>query len=134
MELQHIEYCEDCARKILSEWKGWPHKQAVPILPEMKDGSCSVCGSRNVLVNNRITWFNYHGAFNTGLPDYWLLEIDGARTKWGYPYYGKCTCVHCKSPAILSEMRFPNGKQEFKCNCENCGVMRAANNAAQPTR
>jgi len=126
MEQQFTEYCEDCARKVLPEWKGWPHKQAVPMLPEMEGGTCPECGSTDSVASNRITWFNYHGEFNTGLPDYWLLEINGERTKWGYPYYGKCTCVRCKGAAVLSQMRFPNGKQEFNCNCGQCGVTRAA--------
>jgi hypothetical protein len=126
MEQKNTQYCEGCAKKILSEWKGWPHKQVVPTLPEMLEGTCPVCGRLNSLAAERITWFNYHGEYNTGLPDYWLLEIDGERKKWGHPYHGECACSQCGTSAVLSEMRFPNGKQEFKCNCSKCGVVRAA--------
>jgi len=122
MEQQTIQYCEECAKKMLPVWKGWPHKQAVPMLPRIKGGSCLKCGGNTCLANESITWFNFHSEYNTGLPDYWLLEINGSRKKWGRPYYGECTCSKCGEPSILSEMKFPNGQQEFKCNCKQCGV------------
>ena len=85
MENQIIQYCEDCAKQILQTWKGWPHKKAIPVLPKIVGSVCENCGGNNILENNRITWFNYHGEYSTGLPEYWLLKIDGERTKWGCP-------------------------------------------------
>lgn len=128
MKQQIIKYCEICARRIISEWRGWPHKQVLPDIPKIENGLCTDCGNSSSLASERITWFNFHSEFNTGLPDYWLLEIDGARTKWGHPYYGECKCIKCSEKAVLSEMKFPNGKHEFKCNCSQCGVQKADNN------
>lgn len=122
MEQQTINYCEVCATGIIGSWKGWPHKQAIPILPKIEGESCPSCDGAKSIVNKRITWFNYHSEYSTGLPDYWLLEVDGSRKKWGHPYYGECKCPKCGKASILSEMKFPNGKQEFKSNCPQCGV------------
>jgi len=127
MTEQAIQYCQQCARRILEEWKGWPHKNPIPLLPKIVEGKCAICGNSAGLDNSRITWFNYHGEYNTGLPDYWLLVIDGDRTKWGKPYYGECVCPICGKPAVLSEMNYPNGKHELKSNCTRCGVNNAVN-------
>ena len=120
-----VQYCELCAKDILQGWKGWPHKDPVPLLPRIYCDKCEKCGSSAVLENNRITWFNHHGAYSTGLPDYWLLVVDDGLTKWGKPYYGICNCSQCDGEAILSEMNYPNGEHEFKCNCGTCGVQEA---------
>ena len=44
-----------------------------------------MCGNAAVLLSNRIAWLNYHGPYNTGLPDYWLLVINEIPNKWGLP-------------------------------------------------
>lgn len=113
MEFQSIEYCNDCAEKSLAQWKGWPHKQAVPLLQKVLNGACVDCGGgNNILKSKKITWFNYHSEYNGGLPDYWLLEINGSRTKWGSPYFSECRCIRCGTVSPLSEMRFPNGRRQ----------------------
>jgi len=122
-----VDYCLKCSADILNGWQGWPHKVAVPLLPQMVHGHCTVCDGIDVLHSDRITWFNYHSDFNTGLPDYWLLKINGERTKWGLPYLSECECRKCGGRAIVSEMNYPNGKYETKSNCEACGVLRCRN-------
>ena len=116
-------YCFHCSVDILSAWKGWPHKDTLPILPVLRDGHCAHCSNSKALSGERITWFNYHSEFSTGLPDYWLLKIDGERTKWGHPYLRDSDCPRCGVPAIISEMNYPNGKHELKVNCGACGVI-----------
>lgn len=117
-----MKFCHDCARTALTKWKGWPHRAPIPLLQKMARGVCVECGSRDVLESNRIRWRNVHGEFNTGLPDYWLLEIDGDGGKWGYPYYSESCCGSCGQVSITSQMCYPNGRSEFKSNCESCGV------------
>lgn len=127
MTKQAIQYCEQRAQGIVKEWKGWPHKKPIPLLPIVVGGKCEKCSGSIVLDKSRITWFNYHGEYNTGLPDYWILVIDGEHTKWGEPYYSECTCPKCGARAILSEMKYPNDKHEFKSNCSVCGIRNADN-------
>jgi hypothetical protein len=126
MDHQEIAYCDQCSQPILAAWKGWPHKDAIPLLPKLVNGKCEQCGSEKPLGNGLITWFNYHSEYSTGLPDYWLLIVDGERTKWGNPYYSEGKCSKCDAVAIISEMKFPNGKRELKSNCISCGVLNSA--------
>jgi hypothetical protein len=76
-------------------WRGKDReKLRLPDLPRLRDGRCPECGSTEALVPDRIYYRNYHGPFNTGLPDYFVLEIvetaDSQRyachRKWGNPY------------------------------------------------
>jgi hypothetical protein len=120
---QPISYCSSCSQELLAKWKGWPHKNAIPVLPRLEDGVCVECGGDQALNNSRITWFNFHNEYNAGLPDYWLLVVDGERIKWGKPYLGETKCTKCGSQAVLSEMNYPNGKRETKLNCSNCGIL-----------
>ena len=122
MTAQEFHYCENCSKDILAEWKGWPHKNAIPRLPTVTAGKCEECGESGILSSNRITWLNYHSEYSTGLPDHWLLVIDGDRTKWGRPYYAEACCPTCGHRTIVSEMKYPNGKCELKHNCDDCGV------------
>ena len=122
MEHQEIDYCAQCSLSILAEWRGWPHKDAVPQLPRLGAGKCKQCGNDEALDNSHITWFNYHSEHSTGLPDYWLLVVDSELNDWGKPYYAESTCSRCDTVAIISEMNFPNGKHELKVNCSRCGV------------
>ena len=119
-----MKFCRQCSQAILAGWKGWPHKDAVPLLPRMSDGHCETCGGEQALNNEDIIWLNYHSKYNTGLPDYWLLKI-GIPNKWGRPYLSEGECPRCKSRTIISEMIFPNGKRETKHNCEKCGIRQA---------
>lgn len=117
-----IAYCASCSVDALNGWMGWPHRDAVPLLPALRDGACPACGGSKPLVADQVQWFNYHGAGNTGLPDYWLLRVGDARPKWGSPYHSAGTCPTCGAPSIISEMRFPNGELEYRHNCARCGV------------
>ena len=94
-----------CATRILASWQGWRHKDVVPLLPRLESGYCESCGGSAPLNSERITWYNYHGQYNTGLPDYWLLKIEGERTNWGLGYlYG---FKHERSwNAIINTYRF----------------------------
>lgn len=135
MESETHTYCRPCSQTILSKWKGWPHRDVVPLLPlvtvRQSNASatnndyddCPVCGGTNDTVfNSMIKWLNVHGPYNTGLPDYWLLVISDNKSKWGLPYYAETMCPRCKQRAVVSEMRYPNDDHEIAYNCANCGV------------
>jgi hypothetical protein len=124
VEHDSVIYCLPCSKVILESWKGWPHKKAVPALPHIDGNQCEKCDSSQSLSGHKITWFNYHSEFNTGLPDYWLLEIDGERIKWGKPYLGQEECPKCGTIAIVSEMNYPSGRRELKINCTRCGLVK----------
>src|SRR5919201_6176588 len=87
--------CLRCAEPALRAWKGWPHRDAIPVLPCLEAGTCPNCGGTEELQSSRVTWFNYHREYSTGLPDYWLLVPDGKRVKWGRPYYSEGRCPKC---------------------------------------
>jgi hypothetical protein len=84
----------------------------------------------------RINWHNYHRQYNTGLPDFWLLQLDDDSLKrhWGLPYYTEARCPKCRARAIVSEMKFPNGDRELKVNCQRCGVVPLAPKRSPPDR
>lgn len=117
-----MDYCKDCSIDIINLWKGWPHKNAIPLLPRIIGESCGVCNNNNKLNNEEIVWHNHHGEYNTGLPDYWLILIESSKNKWGLPYFSEGTCPRCNSRTIISEMNYPNGKRETKHNCKKCGI------------
>lgn len=116
-------YCNKCAQKILKEWKGWPKKDVIPLLPRMLNDICEVCGHEDKLHPSSILWFNYHSEFSTGLPDYWLLIVQQQKNKWGHPYYYENDCPKCNARAIISLMNYPNGSSEMFYNCEKCGIL-----------
>jgi len=124
VESRSTTYCEACGRRLLAQWKAWPHKTAVPILPALIDGACAECGSSNELSSERIHWENVHGPYNTGLPDNWLLQIDTGNESWGRPYYSELACPRCGGRTIVSEMKFTTGRGELMHNCPVCGVLR----------
>jgi len=117
-------YCLPCAEQQLAEWEGWPLKQAVPLLPRLLDGTCEACGAggRAQLPSHCLGWINIHALNNTGLPNYW--KILTTATRWGCPYYGETTCPRCAGRAIVSQMIFPGGSQDFAGSCDNCGLVR----------
>ena len=122
MKQQFFKFCLNCSTKALSSWKGWPHKKKIPNLPKLDSGICATCGSSEILNSTSINWFNYHSEGNSGLPDYWLLQINEERYKWGFPYFSTSECPRCKKQAVVSQMCYPNGKVEFKTNCSSCGI------------
>ena len=127
MIIQNYDYCLGCGQQILNVWKGWPHKDSIPLLPRIIDGSCEKCGGAEVLKTSTICWLNYHSEYSTGLPDYWLLITQSQKNKWGLPYFGEANCPKCNNRAILSQMKYPNGSTEICYNCEKCGVAKAKN-------
>lgn len=108
----------------MAQWEGWPHRDAIPSLPKLTGAGCETCGGTERLSSARIRWFNYHGPYNTGLPDYWLLKVDEGPEKWGSPFYAESRCERCGEVAVVSQMRFPNGSSELMLNCSRCGAGR----------
>ena len=125
MERRDIEFCARCAQSALGSWKGWPHRDVIPLLPQLHGGTCQVCGSHTGVRNQSITWLNYHSEFSTGLPDYWLLVVAERPNKWGLPYLAIGECPLCGHETVVSEMQYPNGEREVKHNCQQCGVQSA---------
>lgn len=124
MDPTSTAYCQTCALDLLGTWKGWPHKQPIPVLPRLDSGCCSVCGGKSPLDSVRINWFNYHSPNSTGLPEHWFLRTDdeALRRHWGLPYYSEANCPKCRVRATVSQMLFPNGRHELRINCQQCGV------------
>lgn len=116
-----MNYCSDCAAPILKQWQGWPLRDPVPLLPKIWDGKCEACGSEgDVVPNTTIQWLNYHGPYNTGLPDYWLLVTD-QQTVWGQPYHAEAQCPRCGGRAVMSEHGDArNGKFAYQLGCPAC--------------
>jgi hypothetical protein len=123
MNIKNYVYCKNCTQSIIKSWKGWPHRDIIPLLPRIIDGVCEMCSNNDGLDSSKIQWYNYHSEFNTGLPDYWLLEVRSQINKWGYPYYGEGDCPQCNKRSIISQMKYPNGVFELAHNCTECGVI-----------
>ena len=124
MKTEHHVYCRECGQSILKQWKGWPQRDAIPMLPRMFDGTCEACGGTEGLEPSTISWLNYHSEFSTGLPDYWLLVISPQQGKWGQPYYCESNCPRCNGRSIVSQMNYTNGTEEICHNCNVCGVIK----------
>jgi len=123
MDQQPLLYCQRCSREVLGSWKGWPHRDVVPALPQVIAGSCLACGETSSLQSSSIAWLNYHSPYSTGLPDHWLLVVVERPNKWGLPYFAAARCPKCSQPTVVSEMRYPDGTHELKHNCPQCGVL-----------
>ena len=122
--MKTVTYCKICSKNILKQWKGWPQKDIIPILPILSEGICQICGSSDKLESFQISWSNYHGKYNTGLPDYWLLEITDQPNKWGQPYFNESNCPRCNNRSIISQINDPNGTREQFYNCHSCGIIK----------
>jgi DNA-directed RNA polymerase subunit RPC12/RpoP len=116
-------YCALCAKEVTGAWRGWPHKDPVPLIPRLREGLCEKCGSSEGLKSANIIWLNYHSAYSTGLPDYWILNIDMKGNRWGQPYSSEGSCPKCGLRSVRSLMHFPDGTREIKYNCPQCGVL-----------
>lgn len=74
-------YCRDCAEWACARWRGWHStpqsspNEALPDLPMMVRGKCDICGGENTVRSDYIIYENYHGPWNTGLPDYFYLRL-----------------------------------------------------------
>ena len=119
-EYDSVIYCLPCSKIILESWKGCPHKKAVPMLPNLDGKECGKCGSNQPLSGHKITWLNC----GCGLPDFWLLEIDGRMIKWGRPYLGQEECPRCGATAVVSEINKTRNRPELKINCGKCGLVK----------
>lgn len=122
MQKQDLQFCAKCASSALESWRGWPHRDALPALAQLRTETCEECGARESISNDNIAWLNHHSAFSTGLPDYWLLVVTPVPNSWGLPYFAAGKCPACQQDTVVSEMRFPNGKRELKHNCQRCGI------------
>lgn len=120
-----LSFCRNCAEAKLSAWKGWPHRDPVPVLCPLASEPCPDCGCTDTLDSSRIVWLNYHGPYSTGLPDYWLLVVSDVQSKWGRPYLRESQCPKCAARTIVSELKYPNGQRELKHNCTVCEVRSA---------
>ena len=100
--------CRNCANGAFLLWKGWCSRDArdwnvteqqrayVPFLDLIEVGGvCPQCQSSDLVPTDSIYFVNFHGPGNTGLPDYFTLEIkegiDENRKqflrKFGRPYF-----------------------------------------------
>ena len=103
--MNETRYCERCAREAFRAWQGWctsgtegwnaksRDRLRLPDLPQLQDARCPECGGSESLVAAQIFYENYHGPWNTGLPNYFVLRIadearnaEPARRQWGRPY------------------------------------------------
>lgn len=91
-------------------------------------------GGSKALQSERIHWLNYHGRYNTGLPDHWLLVTD-QETSWGAPYFGEVPCLKCGKSAVLSQHGDTRSQRfEYKINCFSCGLVRPLPGKAPTSR
>lgn len=121
-----MKYCQDCSAPILAAWRGWPLKDPVPLLPRVVEGVCECCGRAGAALvdNTDIQWLNYHGPYNTGLPDYWLL-VSNQKTDWGLPYHSEVNCRRCGQRAVLCKLgKSSSVSPEYKVSCPSCGLIR----------
>lgn len=86
-------FCRNCAEKEFSKWKGWPERDKCPDIPLLVNDRCPNCEGCDALDPSHIVYINVHGAFSTGLPDYFILGICEPKNdnykfyrKWGVPY------------------------------------------------
>ena len=121
-----IRFCRRCTFAAVSQWKGWPIRDAVPAFPIMKDGKCPVCGGNEEVVSSNIAWLNIHGPYNTGLPDYWILKANDKlgfekrfSSKWGLPYYELMPCERCGGN-LLTSIFCPTLGWQIRMKCTVC--------------
>lgn len=70
-------FCRFCSESKISQWKGLPEKQVIPLLSELVDGACRECKTNDIqsISNSDIQWANIHSDHSTGLPIHWQLVI-----------------------------------------------------------
>ena len=107
-----------------SEAGGWPHRDAIPVLPVLDQAGAIlwvdinlVESQHRVVESSRRVQHRTTGLLDAG---YWCIE------QWGSPYYALDRCQRCGLGVVISEMRFPYGDRELKANCQNCGVLAAS--------
>lgn len=88
--------CSECAKWAFKQWRGWcayglDDPPPVPDVPRLVEGCCPRCQATEGVDPNRVGYANVHGAGNTGLPDFFVLQIfdspgRGSWDRWGTPY------------------------------------------------
>ncbi len=84
------DLCRACADRAFAEWRGWPKRDSVPVVPHLLEGAGPECNSTKALAPQHVVYFNFHSEHSAGLPDYYTLEIHdpesrqhGFLRKWG---------------------------------------------------
>ena len=121
-----IRFCRNCTIAALANWKGWPIRDRIPILPIVRDDDCPLCGCTEKVISTNIFWLNIHSEYSTGLPDYWVLKINRAEhfekrflSKWGLPYFEMLLCNKCGSD-LLTSIFFPPVGWQLRKQCTRC--------------
>ena len=115
-ELEFNIFCKKCAFEKMASWQGWPLRDKVPYIPVCQTNFCPDCGGTERIESSKIGWVNIHGAYSTGLPDYWRLKIHNEGEKhWGFPYIKYQTCTRCRGP-LMGSIHL----NEFVRSCPNC--------------
>lgn len=103
-----MNFCFSCSKNELAEillWRGWPLRTRLPYIKLFEDSACPKCLSEKMINDaSHFVWLNIHEPYNTGLPDYWKIQIesDGITQKWGTPYLRNILCG-CGASAVLSD-------------------------------
>jgi hypothetical protein len=126
--ISDIHFCRRCTLAAVEKWKGWPIRDAVPLVPMLKDSACPACGGCDEIASTDIGWLNIHGPYSSGLPDYWVLLLaDPARgflkklpSKWGLPYYELLQCPACGGN-LFSSLFVPGLAWQIRRWCPSCG-------------
>jgi hypothetical protein len=50
-QIEELYFCGHCSERLLSEWKGWPLRDEVPVLPLFDERGCRICGGK---IGNRL--------------------------------------------------------------------------------
>ncbi|NBX75495.1 MAG: hypothetical protein EBQ92_02995 [Proteobacteria bacterium] len=109
-------FCKKCTFEKIASWQGWPLRDKVPYIPVCQTNFCPDCGGTERIESSKIGWVNIHGAYSTGLPDYWRLKILNEGDKhWGFPYIKYQTCTRCRGP-LMGSIHV----NEFVRSCPNC--------------
>lgn len=124
-----LVYCRRCSDPLLKEWKGWPQKDPVPLLPLLGvEGFCDRCLSPHAdeVLADRIAWLHNFAHDYDNLPINCRLEVEAPdrehlpeRMQLGRPYLSEGPCPNCGNRAVLSEHHHAG----TKFNCQNCGVV-----------
>lgn len=76
-------FCRPCSLPRIAEWRGCPrgfgpcraNTPAVPDLPVLSGGTCPNCGGSDGVPMDHFVFQNVHGPDNTGLPDFFVIEM-----------------------------------------------------------
>ena len=137
--INDIRFCRNCTFLAVDKWKGWPIRDAVPVLPMLKGSKCPICGGSDEIVSTSIGWLNIHGLYSTGLPDYWVLTVAEESlgfvkkfpSKWGLPYYELLKCPSCGGDFFAS-LFIPGLGWQLRRWCTGCGMDETTEDRGEP--